>query len=297
MIKETGFERVFNILNIFFMITAALAVILPMLYLLANSFITMEEAARRQFIMIPEKFDLTAYKLILFGSPDIPNGYKITLFRVTVGTFLNMLFTCFLAYALSRKDLPFRDSITLYLFITMLFNGGLIPYYVVAIATGMRNNIWVYIIPGLVSAWNVLLLRNFMMEIPESIIESAEIDGANQVYILFKLIIPLSIPSLVTIALFYAVSHWNSWFDAYLFVTNTKRIPLQLILRNILVTTQVNLHELQGSQISEILRYSRPSDRAVQNAAVVVSTLPIVCVYPFLQKYFIKGIMMGSVKG
>lgn len=297
MVRETGKDRIFNIFNILFMIAFTLVVIIPLLYIVANSFVSLEESARRSIIIIPEKLDLTAYKLMLFGSKDIINGYTITLYRAIVGTSLNMLFSCFVAYTLSRRDLPFRNGITMYLFITMLFSGGLIPYYVVARATGMQNNILVYIVPGLVSVWNVLLLRNFMMEIPESINESAEIDGANQVYILFKLIIPLSVPSLVTVALFYAVAHWNSWFDAYLFMTDSKKFPLQLILRNILIESQLNMSDMKGSQIEEILSKNRPTVRSVQNAAVVVSTLPIVCVYPFIQKYFVKGIMMGSVKG
>lgn len=297
MVKESGKEKIFNIFNILFMILFALVVIIPLLYILANSFVSLEESARRPIIIIPEKFDLTAYKLMLFGSRDIVSGYTITLYRAIAGTALNMLFSSFVAYTLSRKDLPFRNAITMYLFITMLFSGGLIPYYVVAKATGMQNNILVYIVPGLISVWNVLLLRNFMMEIPESINESAEIDGANQIYILFKLILPLSVPSLVTVALFYAVGHWNSWFDAYLFMTDSKKFPLQLILRNILITSQLNMSDMKGSQIAEILSKSRPTERSVQNAAVVVSTLPIVCVYPFVQKYFVKGIMMGSVKG
>lgn len=297
MVRESGSEKIFNVFNLVFMLVFTLIVVIPLLYILANSFVSLEESARRPIIIIPEKLDLTAYKLMLFGSKDIVNGYVITLYRVIVGTFLNMLFSSFVAYTLSRRDLPMRNGITMYLFITMLFSGGLIPYYIVARATGMQNNILVYIVPGLISVWNVLLLRNFMMEIPESINESAEIDGANQVYILFKLIIPLSVPSLVTVALFYAVGHWNSWFDAYLFMTNSKKFPLQLILRNILIESQLNMSEMKGSQIEEILSKNRPTERSVQNAAVVVSTLPIVCVYPFIQKYFVKGIMMGSIKG
>ena len=297
MIKESGKEKLFDIFNISYMIIFLLVIVVPLLYIVVNSFVSLEESSRRAVIIIPEKLDLTAYNLILFGSTDIISGYTITLFRTIVGVSLNMLFSCFVAYILSRRDLPFRNIITMYLFITIMFGGGLIPYYVVAIATGMQNNIWVYIIPGLISVWNVLLLRNFMMEIPESINESAEIDGANQVYILFKLIIPLSVPSLVTIALFYAVGHWNSWFDAYLFMTDANKFPVQLILRNILITAQLNMSDLKGSQLEEMMRNARPSERSIQNAAVVVSTLPIVCVYPFIQKYFVKGIMVGSVKG
>lgn len=297
MVKSTGKEKVFDIINITFMILFLLIIVVPLLYIVVNSFVSMEESGRRQFIIIPEKWDITAYKLVLFGSKDITSGYKITIFRVVVGTFFNMLFSCFLGYTLSRRDLPFRNGITVYLFITMLFGGGLVPTYLVTLATGLRNNLLVYIIPSLISVWNVLLIRNFMMGIPESINESAEIDGANQIVILFKLIIPLSVPSLVTIALFYAVGHWNSWFDAYLYMNDKSKIPLQLVLRNILITSKLNLKDMEGSQVAEIMHESAPAERSIQNAAVIVSTIPIVCIYPFIQKYFIKGIMMGSVKG
>lgn len=297
-VRESRGEKVFNVFNIMFMIAFMLAIVLPLLYIVVNSFVSPEESARRSVIILPEKFDLTAYKLMIFGSSDIVTGYTVTLYRTIVGTFLNMLFSSFVAYTLSRKDLPYRSTITMYLFITMLFSGGLIPYFIVARATGMQNNLLVYIVPGLISVWNVLLLRNFMMEIPESINESAEIDGANQVYILFKLIIPLSVPSLVTVALFYAVGHWNSWFDAYLFMTDNKKYPMQLILRNILITSQLHLTGGQASsQIEDIIANGMPTERSVRNAAVIVSTLPIVCVYPFIQKYFVKGVMVGSIKG
>lgn len=295
--RESRAEKMFNAFNIFIMLVVLLSIGLPIIYIVMNSFVSIDEFTKRSVVIIPSKIDITAYKVVLLGSNDIANGYAVTLFRAIAGTFVNMLFSCFVAYSLSRKDFPLRNGITLYMFITILFGGGLIPYYIVASVTGMRNNLLVFIVPGLISVWNVFLLRNFMMEIPESINESAEIDGASQVVILFRLIIPLSVPSLVTISLFYAVGHWNSWFDAYLFMTDHKKFPLQLVLRNILITSQLNLSDISGTQFEEIVGSVRPPARSIQNAAVIVSTLPIICVYPFIQKYFVKGIMVGAIKG
>jgi putative aldouronate transport system permease protein len=156
------------------------------------------------------------------------------------------------------------------------------------------NNVWVYILPQIISVWNTLLIRNFIMNIPESLEESAEIDGANVIHIIFSIILPLSIPALVTIGLFYAVGHWNSWWDAFIFVSDVRKQPIQLVLRNILASAEMRINAITGSiDATEI----KPPSRAIQSATIVVTTVPIVIIYPFIQKYFIKGIMIGAVKG
>ena len=293
--KQTTGERIFNVFNIIIMVAFMLAIVLPLLNVVSTSLVSAQEVAGKEFILFPSKVDLGAYKLILSNGSVIVNGYKITIFRVVVGTFVNLLFTYFLAYGLSKKKLPGRNGITIYIFITMLFSGGLIPYYILIRYIGLINNLFVYILPGLVSAWNTLLLRNFIMNIPESLFESAELDGAKETIIIFKIVLPLSLPAMATIGLFYAVGHWNSWWDAFLFVSNPKLQPVQLVLRNILSVSQVSISKVGGTVRSTMS--SPPPSRAIQNAVIVVSTVPVVLIYPFVQKYFVKGIMVGSVKG
>lgn len=295
MVKETRGEKIFNLFNLLFMIAILIIIILPLINVVSTSLVSSREVTEKRFVLFPSKLDITAYVLIFSNGSVILNAYKVTIFRVVAGTIINMLFTYFLAYGLAKKDLPGRNSITIYVFITMLFGGGLIPYYIVIRYLGLMNNIWVFILPGLVSAWNMLLLRNFIMNIPDSLTESAEMDGASETTVIFRIILPLSIPALATISLFYAVGHWNTWFDAFLFISDSKKQPLQLVLRNILSVTQVSLNKINGT----IERFNRtpPPARAIQNATIVVSTLPVVLIYPFVQKYFVKGIMLGSIKG
>jgi len=297
-IRESVQDRIFNFINISILTLFGMVIVFPLLYTVSVSLLSNSELGSRSgLILFPYKPSFDAYKLILRGSDDIRNGYIVTVSRTMLGTALNLTFTCFLAYLLSRKDLPFRKSITLYLLITMIFNGGLIPTYLTVISTGLRNSFLVYLIPGLTSVWNTLVMRNFMMEIPDNLVESAEIDGCSQVRVLFRIIIPLSKASLVTIGLFYAVGHWNSWFDAYLYIKNRDLFPLQLILRNILATATLNVDKLNNVNLEELITTMRPPTRSVQNAALVVTTLPILCVYPFVQKHFVKGVMVGSIKG
>jgi putative aldouronate transport system permease protein len=238
--------------------------------------------------------DYTAYKTLFKASSILLSGFQITLFRVVVGTALNLLFTYFVAYALAKRDLVGKSILTFFFFFTMLFGGGLIPTYILIKNLGLINNIWVYILPGLVSVWNMLLLRNFIMTIPESLSESADIDGAGDLVIIFRIILPLTIPALITVGLFYAVAHWNSWWDAYLYVSKPGLAPVQLVLRNILARANITVNAITGGISSTEIQ---PPSRSIQNAAVVITTVPIVCVYPFLQKHFIKGVLVGAVKG
>lgn len=289
--KETSGEKIFNVINVVIMAVVLLAVIIPLLNVVSISLVSASEVARKKYMILPEKFDFSAYRLIFSNGSIIVKAYTITIFRVFAGTLASMAATYFLAYGLSKSKLPFRQSITIFVLITMLFNGGLIPFYILIKGLGLVNNVLVYLLPMLISAFNTLLLRNFIMGIPESLFESAELDGARELTVIFKLVLPLSLPAMATISLFYAVSQWNSWFDAYLFVSKPDLQPIQLVLRNILAASQVSV--TQAQHISMI----PPPSRAIQNATIVISTLPIVLVYPFVQKYFIKGVTLGAVKG
>jgi len=174
----------------------------------------------------------------------------------------------------------------------MLVSGGLIPSFLLVKYIGLYNNVWALIVPGLISVWNMILLRNFFMQIPESLEESAILDGATPIQILIKIIIPLSVPAIATIGLFYAVAHWNDWYDAFIYITDSQKLPVQNIMRNIVIGASIA--DLGNEGMSDSVK---PPTETIKSAVIIISTLPILCVYPFIQKYFVKGIMVGSVKG
>lgn len=292
MVKLSRGERIFEIFNYTFLILMALVFIVPLLNVLVNSFISEAEYARRgNFILIPQEPVLSAYQFLLGRGSVVVNAYMITLFRVIVGTFLNLLFTASLAYVLARRDLPGRTALTLFVFITMVFSGGLIPTFILIDNLGLIDNPWVLILPGLINPWFMLIMRNFFMALPQELEEAAIVDGAGPATILFRIVLPLSLPSIATIGLFYAVAHWNAWFDAAIYMKDIHRMPVQVILRSILQQALMNDPE------AFINIQVMPPTVAIQSAMVVISTLPILVVYPFLQKYFVKGALVGSIKG
>jgi len=291
-IKPTRSERIFDAANIVFLIFLSLMFVIPFLAVLSTSFISAEESMRRgAFVLIPERLDFTAYDVLLNRGKIILNAYQVTLFRVIVGTFLNLLFTSMLAYGLARRSLPGRNGLVLFIFLTMIFQGGLIPNYMLMDTLGLKDTLWVLIFPSLVSAWNLFILRNFFMGLPEELEESAVIDGATPQLILFKIVIPLSMPAMATIGLFYAVHHWNDWFGASIYINDINKMPIQVIMRNILLTG-ITQNEAQLEYVQ-----NPPPAATLKSAVIIISTLPILFVYPFLQKYFVKGVMVGSIKG
>jgi putative aldouronate transport system permease protein len=292
MVKLSRGERIFEFFNYAFLILLAVIFILPLLNVLVNSFISEAEYARRgNFILIPEQPVLSAYQFLLGRGSVVVNAYFITLFRVSVGTALNLLFTASLAYVLARRDLPGRTLLTLFVFITMVFSGGLIPTFILVDTLGLIDSPWVLIIPGLINPWFMLIMRNFFMALPQELEEAAIVDGAGPATILFRIVLPLSLPSIATIGLFYAVAHWNAWFDAAIYLKDIHRMPVQVILRSILQQALMNDPE------AFINIQVMPPTVAIQSAMVVISTVPILVVYPFLQKYFVKGALVGSIKG
>lgn len=290
--KKTYGDKVFDFINYSLLIILTLIFLLPFIMVLSTSFLSRREVIERGYVLLPHKFDLTSYKLLLQSGSSLLSAYKITLFRVMIGTLLNVLITAMTAYPLSKRDLPGRTGILTFIFITMVIGGGLIPTYMVVDGLRLTNTIWALIVPSLLSVWNVLLMRNYFYTIPVSLEESALLDGATPIQILFRIMIPLSIPIFATIALFSAVGHWNAWFDAAIYVDD-KLYPVQNILRRYVLSGQMSDISMQvvGSEAGA------PPDIAIKSTAIVVSTLPILFVYPFIQKYFISGIMVGSVKG
>ncbi len=285
-------EVVFNVVNVLLLGVFSFTTLYPFLYVLSMSFSTQAEAIRSGFHMYPKAVTLTAYKMV-FSNPDILTGYMNTLFRTIVGTLMSLTLCCMLAYALARKDLPHRAMFTFILVFTMLFNGGLVPTYLLIKNVGLLNNRWVYILPLAVQAFNVIILKNFFQEIPESLAESAYIDGASDFRTLFQIYIPLSKPVLATVALWTMVTHWNSWFDGLIYITDDKKQILQIFLRRIVVEGNAALVE-RGMVNPDATQFTPETLKA---ATIIVTIVPILLVYPFLQKYFVKGILLGGVKG
>lgn len=239
----------------------------------------------------PHVFDLTGYRTIV-NDPYFFKSLLTTLFVTTVGTCLNMLFSVTAAYVLSKKRLAGRGVLLSAILFTMLFSGGLIPTYLVISDMGLTNSIWSMIFPGLISTYYLIIMKNYFGSLPPSLEEAAKIDGANDLTILIRIILPISVPFMATFALFYAVERWNEWWNAFLFISKKDLKPLQIYLRDVLV----NFNSQLATQAQSKLSSQKVYVQAIQMAAIVITMLPIVCVYPFVQKYFVKGVMVGSVK-
>lgn len=291
--KPTFSEKVFNVINYTLLGLLTISFIVPFLNVIATSFVSEKELIERGFVLIPRDFDLTSYKLFLRKGSVLVDAYKVTIFRVVIGSLLNLLVTAMFAYPMAKKDLPGRNFFLTMVFITMLIGGGLIPTYMVVKSLNLINTFWALIIPSLMSVWNMLILRNFFYTIPPSLEESAFIDGATPFIVLTRIILPLSLPSLATIGLFYAVGHWNAWFDAVIYINEPEKYPVQVILRNFVLN--MTAYELELEESTGL--GAKPPSVTIRSTVIVISTLPILFIYPFLQKYFVKGIMVGSVKG
>ena len=291
-IVQSRGESVFQFANYIALTFVSVLFLLPFLLVLASSLIGEQELMiRGSFILIPRKLDFGAYTYFLRSGSIVINAYGITLFRIVVGTAFNLAVTAGLAYGLAKKKLPGVDLFTGLIFFTMLFGGGLIPTYLVVKGTGLLDSLWALIIPSAVSTWNTFIMRNFFRQIPDSIEESAEIDGASPLRILAMIIVPLSAPSFATIGLFYAVAHWNSWFDAAIYINDIRKLPVQNILRGVVIAGT----EMDLSADYDIERL--PPPETMKYALIIISTVPVLLVYPFIQKYFVKGIRIGAVKG
>lgn len=289
---QTRGERISNVVINVLMVALLLIFIVPFAIVISTSFIGTAEATRRgSFILIPYEPTLQSYKQIL-GSESIYRAYGVTIFRVVVGTVLSMLVSGTLAFGLSKHDLPGRNAVIGLIFVTMIFSAGLIPSFFVIRMLGLYDNIWVMILPMLVNTWNMIILKNFFVGLPKELEESAEIDGASILRRFFQIVVPVSIPVIATVSMYYAVSHWNSWFDAAIYLNDSSKYPVQVLLRNIVIAGQ---SDDLGIQMSEAM--TAPPAESLKCAVIIVSTLPILCVYPFIQRYFVKGVMVGAVKG
>jgi putative aldouronate transport system permease protein len=243
------------------------------------------------FLWKPLGFSLDAYRAVL-ANPLIASGYRNTLTILVVGVAINLLLTSLGAYFFSRKNVLFRDVLMFLIVVTMFFGGGLIPLYMTVRNYHLHNTLWALILPGAISAYNMIIMRSFMNTIPHSLEESASMDGANHLIILFRIYLPVSMPVIAVMVLYYGVGHWNSWFNSMIFITDQTMYPLQLVLREILI---------EGTGLDTMTNRSTNNLEAVQEsikyATIVVSILPILLSYPLLQKYFVQGMMLGSIKG
>jgi len=295
-IKTSRSYKVFNACNIIFLLLLSLSFLLPMITVVSGSIVGQQERLERgAVILIPHTIDLSGYRILLSKGSAIYPAYRNTLFLITVGTFLNLMVTSMMAYTLSKKFLPGRTAMITTVFITMLFGGGLVPTYLLVNALGLIDSLWALILPSLVSAWNMLIMRNFFYSIPESLEESALLDGATPFSVFLKIILPLSKPVLATIGMFYAVGHWNAWFPGVIYINSTDKLPVQNIMRNMIAL--YSAADINPEAMNDERYLYNPPIESLQMATIVVGTLPILVIYPFVQKYFVKGIMIGSIKG
>jgi len=287
MIKTRG-ERIFDIVNCIILVFTVIITLLPFLHVVAKSLSKESAVMAGEVIIFPIGFNLRTYKYVI-GNHEFLRSLYVSIFVTGIGTILHVLVTSLVAYPLSRKYLVGRRIISFIFIFTMLFSGGLIPTYLVIKSLGLIDSIWVLILPGLFSSFNMIILRNYFSTIPDSLEESAKIDGCSNLGIFFRIIFPLSLPAIATVCIYTAVSYWNSYFNALLYINSRNLYPLSLYLRTVVLDTAAQLVDL-NPELTNL------NPESVRSATVVASTLPILIVYPLLQKYFIKGVILGAVK-
>ena len=306
MAKRTRYRqsigsRAFDVANVLFMCSLIVVMLFPLLHVVAISFSSPSMVGAGRITFYPRQLHLSGYQII-FRDNEILTTYRNTILYAFGGTIITLLFTAMIAYPLSIRDFLLRRFLTVYLAITMFFSGGLIPTYLLVRSLGLMNTYLVMVLPGAVAAFSVIVFRTFFQGLPPDLRESAFIDGANDFLILFMIVLPLSKALLATFALFSVVGHWNSWFPAVIYLSDFRKLPLQVILRNIVIMQQMAealfsrgavaeaweiMHQREGSLNVDILKY----------ATLFVSIVPMLIVFPFIQKHFVKGIMIGSLKG
>lgn len=290
-IKKSKASIAFDIFNHLSLFLLAAVCIIPFLFVFSASVSPIEDIIKRKFFILPRTIDLKTYRYLL-SSDTLINSIGLSFWITIVGTFLSMVFTILTAYPLSKQRLRGRKIFQLMIVFTMLFNGGMIPTYLVVSTLKLTNTLWSLWLPGLISAYNMILLRNFFQQIPNELEEAAIIDGCNDIKILYNIILPLSLPAIATFSLFYAVGYWNSYFSAILYINDSKKWPIQVWLRQIVILSSGGFSD--NSAVSD-MGYIPPQN--ISYAVIIFATVPILLVYPFAQKYFTKGLMVGSIKG
>lgn len=291
--KHTHGDKIFYFFVYTFINLLTLSVLYPLIYILASSFSSPSAVLAGKVFIWPVEFTLMGYERV-FSNPNVWLGYRNTIFYTIVGTSINIFFTLTCAYPLARKGLPYRSFITRIFVFTMLFSGGMIPTYLLVRSLKMINTAWALLIPGAMAAYQMIVTRTFISStIPDEMLEAAQIDGCNDFAYFFRFILPLSKPVISVIAMQYAVQHWNSYMNAFIYLNEKRLYPLQVFLREVLVLSKVSIDTILDEDMQTVIGLSE----VIKYSLIVASTVPILMVYPFIQKYFVKGIMIGSVKG
>ena len=291
-IKTSIPEKIFSVFNYAFFVALCLAMLYPFWHVLMLSFSSLEASLKGGIFLYPKGFNLDTYQSV-FKNPQVYTGFGVSILVTILGTVLGTLLTAMVAFPLSKSRLRGGKVLMVLVLFTMIFSAGMIPSFLVVQGLGLLNNILALVLPGLVSAYNAIIMKSFFLSIPESLEESARIDGANDLRIFFSIILPLSKATIATIALFNAVGYWNDYFSAVLYIRDTNLWPLQMVLRFMLTNTQQAMQQAGVNVIAQ----TNTNAETIKAGTIIVSTIPILCVYPFVQKYFVKGVMIGGVKG
>lgn len=286
----------FDWINYFFMTVLAFIMIYPLWYCLAGSLNEGMDYLRGGVFLWPRKWTLANYRAV-FLDKAILRAFWVTIWKCLVGTAASVLCTAMVAYAVTRPKLRLKKLYIPFIMLTMFFSGGLIPYFILIVDLDLYDSFWVYIIPTMFSAYNMIIMQSFMRELPQELIESAKLDGASEYRIFFQMILPLSKPVLATIALFTVVTHWNSYFDSMMYTSSQELQTIQLFLKKVITDPSVSRGLGSAAAIAIPDQAATLTPQVVKLATMVVTALPVVCIYPFLQRYFVKGVTVGAVKG
>jgi len=297
IVTDTRADKVFVFFVYVFLILALIITLYPLIYIISASISDPVYVNSGEMVLFPRGITFAGYELI-FGNQDIWRGYLNTIFYTVLGTGINLLVTIPVAYALSRPEFYGKKFFTTFMLITMFIGGGLIPTYMLIVNMGMLDTVWALVLPGATSVFNIVITRTFFQStIPRELEEAAIVDGCSDFYMFIKIILPLSMPIIAVMALFFGVGHWNSWFSALIYLRDRSMFPLQLILREILVLQDMFSMPAMTGDMAEVMHNRMQLAQVIQYGVMIVATLPIIIVYPFLQKYFVKGMMVGSLKG
>lgn len=299
LVKDTRADKIFLVFVYFFLAIALLIVLYPLIYIVSASISNPHLVNSGEMWLLPKGITFEGYRTLL-GNSSIWRGYLNTIYYTVLGTSINLLVTLPCAYALSRDDFYGRRAFTNFMLVTMFLSGGLIPSYLLIRSLGMLNTVWALVIPGAVSVYNVVVTRTFFQTtIPREMEEAAIVDGCSDFRLFMQIVLPLSTPIIAVMALFYGVGHWNSFFSALIYLSDKSMYPLQMILREILILQDMSSNTVSNvtSEMASMLYSKQQLAEVIKYGVMIVSSLPVIIVYPFLQKYFVKGMMVGSIKG
>ena len=299
LIKDTRADKIFLIFVYVFLAISLLIVLYPLIYIVSASISNPHLVNSGGMWLLPQGITFEGYRTLL-GNSSIWRGYLNTIYYTVLGTSINLLVTLPCAYALSREDFYGRRAFTNFMLVTMFLSGGLIPSYLLIRSLGMLNTVWALVIPGAVSVYNVVVTRTFFQStIPREMEEAAIVDGCSDFRLFMQIVLPLSTPIIAVMALFYGVGHWNSFFNALIYLSDRSMYPLQMILREILILQDMSSNTVSNvtSEMANMLYSKQQLAQVIKYGVMIVSSLPVIIVYPFLQKYFVKGMMVGSIKG